>query len=122
MKKRLLMMLLTIGLLAAALPGVAVAGDAPNQGNPAFVQVVEAPWGCCDAIPGPKHEGDFGKYEKIWSYYPIDFVTVKSGRDADFWLDDSGHDYGMYWVIIKGTKAISNYVVWTCPCAPNGSA
>ena len=122
MTKRLLMAVLTIGLLAAMLPGVALANDngAPNQGDPSKVVKVEAPWGCCDPIPGNKVEGgNLGRYEKIWSYYPIDFVTVKSGNGASFWLHDSGYDYGKYWVEIKGTKDISNYVVWTCPCVVN---
>jgi hypothetical protein len=117
-RKRVALSLLTVGLVALLLPGAVAAGGsgAPNQGDPSKVLTVDNPYEYCDAVPGYKVEGDFGQYIKIWSKDPIDFVTVKSGRDASVLWSDTGEDYGKYWIKFKLSKDISNYVVWTCPC------
>jgi hypothetical protein len=125
MIKRLLMALLTIGLLAAMLPGAALAGhdnpygDGPNQGRPDMVLKVEAQWGCCVPVASKKYEGDFGTYQKVWSYSPIDFVSVKSGKDAYVKWSSSWKEGSKYYVAFKLSKDISNFVIWTCPCVPS---
>jgi hypothetical protein len=133
MTKRILMALLTVGLLAAMLPGAAIAGEktvdypwgsGPNQGKYDATKFVVVPGGasCCEPISGEKVEGDLGRYQKVYSYYPIAFISVKSGKDVELKWSYAGFDYdkGKYYVEFKLTKDISNYVVWTCPCVPNG--
>ena len=44
-------------------------------------------------------------------------VTVKSGKGATFEL--VYNSCGKYEIV--GTKDISNFVIWTCPCVPNGA-
>jgi hypothetical protein len=100
-------------LLALALTaGPAVAGDAPNQGDPDKVLTVDNPNVSCEyPEPGKKVEGDFGRKIHVWAKDPIDFVTVKSGRDAEVVFAEFDEFKGK----IKLSKDVSNYVVWTCP-------
>jgi hypothetical protein len=128
MTRRLLLAALTIGLLAAMLPGTALAGDktvdygwgaGPNQGEVSKVVLVPGPFTCpCTTpVPSEKYEGYFGTSVMIESDVTICGATVKSGRDAEFWLEYKGcGEYELY-----GTKDISNYVIWTCPCLANGA-
>ena len=134
MTKRLLMALLTIGLLAAVLPGAALAGDrtveypwgnGPNQGKYDEAKFVVVPGGasCCTPVYGTKVEGgNLGRYEKVYSEYPIAFISVKSGKGVELKWSNDGYSSskGMWYVTFKLTKDISNYVVWTCPCAATG--
>ena len=125
MTKRLFMVLLTIGLLAAMAPGTALAGGktvdygwgpGPNQGE--FSKVIPLrndAVNCCVPVASKKYEGDFGTWKYIKASAPIYGVTVKSGKNANFWLKDIGWKYGKYWVKIYGDKDISNFVIWTCP-------
>jgi hypothetical protein len=131
MTKRLLMVLLTIGLLAAMAPGTALAGDktvdygwgpGPNQGDMSkVIPLRNYGVNCCTPVPSHKYEGDFGTYKWVYAYAPIYGVTVKSGKNADFDLYVKGWHNGKYWVKIYGDKDISNFVVWTCPCGANGA-
>jgi hypothetical protein len=118
MKKRSLLAMLTVLLLAAMLPGVSVAGDVPNQGNPDKVLWVHNPGDpCCDeAEPGRKVEGDFGPFLIVWSDDPIDMVSIKSGNGAHVLWQHFGYNAykDKYFAKIKISKDISNYVVWTC--------
>ena len=131
MTKRLLMALLTIGLLAAMLPGTALAGGkmvdygwgpGPNQGEASkVIPLRNYDVNCCVPVASKKYEGGFGTWKYIKASAPIYGVTVKSGKDAHFDLKVIGWKDGKYWVKIYGDKDISNFVVWTCPCYPNGS-
>jgi hypothetical protein len=124
--KRLMAALLMSSLLAVMLSGVVAAGKyvdygwgpGPNQGEASKVVKVLGPYSIkCTPVPGVKQEGDFGKIVMIEPKAYLYGVTVKSGKDATFELVDKG--CGKY--EIRGTKDISNFVVWTCPWFPNGN-
>jgi hypothetical protein len=103
--------LLALALTASSAP----AGDAPNQGDPDKVLKVDNPnvW-CEDAEPGKKVEGGLGRKIRVWAKDPIDFVTVKSGKNAEVVFAE----FDEFWGKIKLSKDVSNYVVWTCPKEP----
>jgi hypothetical protein len=119
--KRMIMALVMSGLLAAMLSGVAAAGgktvdygwgDGPNQGEESKVVLVPGPAFCtCVPVPSMKYEGSFGKIESIDPDGSLYGVSVKSGKNAEFKLVYVG--CGKY--EIRGTKDISNFVIWTCP-------
>jgi hypothetical protein len=99
-------------LASAMIAGSATATvEAPNQGDPDKVIKVDNPnvW-CQNPQPRPKVEGDFGRKIQVRANHPIDFVTVKSGKDA----------YVVYATFdtfrgeIKLSKDVSNYVIWVC--------
>ncbi len=100
--------LLALALTASSAP----AGDVPNQGNPDKVFTVDNPNVSCEnPVPGKKVEGDFGPKIHVSANSPIDFVTIKSGKDAyEVWSE-----FDTFSGKIKISKDVSNYVVWTCP-------
>jgi hypothetical protein len=98
--------------LALAAGQAAATGDAPNQGDPDKVLTVDNPNVSCEnPKPGDKVEGDFGRKIHVSSNRPIDFVTVKSGKNAEVVFAEFDTFKGK----IKLSKDVSNYVVWTCP-------
>lgn len=114
MRRRFVAVLLG-SLVATAVAAPAIAGRAdggPNQGDPRKVFTVHNPNVFCeDPVPSEKFEGDFGQVIHVSASDPIDFVTIKSGKDAyriyRRWDTTSG--------TIKISKDVSNYVIWTCP-------
>jgi hypothetical protein len=62
-------------------------------------------------VPAEKVEGDFGRKIHVSASDPIDFVTVKSGKNATLVFAEFDEFSGK----IKLSKDVSNYVVWTCP-------
>jgi hypothetical protein len=111
MKSRVVAVVLGV-LVAVAVIAAPVSAGGPNQGDPDKVLKVNNPnvW-CSNPVPGPKIEGNFGQTIHVHASHPIDFVTVKSGKDA--YVVYSTFD--TYWGKIKLSKDVSNYVVWTCP-------
>jgi hypothetical protein len=112
MRSRIVTVVLGALVTLAVVVAPAVAGDAPNQGDPDKVIRVDNPnvW-CEHPVPGNKHEGDFGQTIHVSAGNPIDFVTVKSGQGAYVVYKT----FDKYWGKIKLSKDVSNYVVWTCP-------
>ena len=102
-----------VAVLALALAaGQAVATDAPNQGDPDKVLTVDNPNVSCEnPKPGNKVEGDFGRKIHISTSRPIDFVTLKSGKNAEVVFAE----FDTFEGTIKLSKDISNKVIWTCP-------
>jgi hypothetical protein len=112
MRSRLAALVLGVALALALIAGPAIAGDAPNQGDPDKVLTVDNPnVECENPEPGKKVEGDFGRKIHVSADDPIDFVKVKSGRDAEVVFAEFDETEGK----IKLSKDVSNYVVWTCP-------
>jgi hypothetical protein len=116
-------MVLVVGIVLAMtlLVGTAAAGTTcVNQGNPDMVLTANNCWvSCCSPMPGPKIEGCFGRCILVTSRCPIDFVTLKSGKDAEVvWKQFGRWCNGTYWAKVCLSKDVSNYVVWTCPCCP----
>jgi hypothetical protein len=111
MRPRLVTACLGLLLALAVIAGPATATRAPNQGDPDKVLKVNNPnvW-CEDPKPGHKVEGDFGRKIFVRSDHPIDFVTVKSGKNAEVVFAK----FDKFWGKIKLSKDVSNYVVWTC--------
>ena len=113
---RIRVMALILGsVVALATTAPAIAGRAdggPNQGDPRKVFIVHNPNVFCeDPVPGEKIEGGLGQIVEVSSSDPIDFVTVKSGKNAYLvWKK-----FGITWGKFKISKDVSNYVVWTCP-------
>jgi hypothetical protein len=112
MRSRVVTVILGALVTLAVVVAPAVAGGAPNQGDPDKVIKVNNPnvW-CAYPVPGKKFEGDFGQTIHVSASSPIDFVTVKSGKDAYVVYKT----FDTYWGKIKLSKDVSNYVVWTCP-------
>jgi hypothetical protein len=97
--------------LAAASAAVATG---PNQGNPYFVKKADNKYvSCAYPTPGKKFEGAYGRTIYVSAYDPIDYVTIKSGRDA-YVVSTSFYDYGKK-AKITMSKDVSNFVIWTCP-------
>jgi hypothetical protein len=112
MKGRLITACLVTALTLVTLSGPAGADNGPNQGNQSMVLTVDNPNVSCEhPTPGKKVEGDFGRTIFVSASKPIDFVTVKSGKDA--YVVWSSFD--KYKGKIKLSKDVSNYVVWICP-------
>jgi len=103
--------LAAVGMLAIG-TAVAVGTNAPNQGNPAYVLKVDNPhvW-CKYPTPGNKVEVKSGRLLYLTSHKPIDFVTIKSGTGASV----VSSKFTKTTALIKLSKDVSNYVVWTCP-------
>ena len=116
MRSRFVVVVLGVLLAVAVVAAQAGAVDVPNQGDPSKVLKVNNPnVSCDDPVPTEKVEGDFTQRIKVWSKYPIDYVTVKSGKNAYVVSSDFGTYMGKYWAEIKLSKDVSNYVIWKCP-------
>jgi hypothetical protein len=112
MRSKVVAVVLGALLTATVVVAPAIAGEAPNQGDPDKVIKVDNPnvW-CKYPVPGKKVEGGFGQTIHVSGSHPIDFVTIKSGQGA--YVVYKAFD--KYWGKIKLSKDVSNYVVWTCP-------
>jgi hypothetical protein len=112
MRSRIVTVILGALVTLAVVVAPAVAGNAPNQGDPDKVIKVDNPnvW-CADPVPGKKIEGGLGQTIHVSASQKIDFVTIKSGQGAYVVYKT----FDKYWGKIKLSKDVSNYVVWTCP-------
>lgn len=103
----LLGVVLLVGLATLGLTGLA--GAAEIGPNPT-VQLVDNPTILCEApVPSVPVVGQLGETITVSTEDPIDFVLVKSARNAEVVTADfvAGQ--------ITLTENITSYVVWTCP-------
>lgn len=113
MKKKITAVALGTLFLAVS-AGSASATVAPNQGDaskvlhPAYSTVREAH--CDNPVPLDKVEGDFGKTIYVTADKPINKVTLKSGKDAEY----VSKSFTLKSATITLSKDVSNYVVWVC--------
>jgi hypothetical protein len=93
---------------------VTATGAAPNQGEASKVLTVNA-GACATPVAGAKVEGGLGATISVSSTLPIAKVTVKSGQGAAVVSSSFAADFKSGTITLS--KAVSNYVVWTCGAA-----
>jgi hypothetical protein len=93
--------------------GAALAQDDPNQGDEDKVLTVDNPAvSCADPTPLAKVDGVNTATITFSASSPIDFVTVKSGAQAEVVSSSFAADNLSGSITLS--QNVSNYVVWTC--------